>query len=171
MLIDYWDYAGKSYDPVTTHRIRLSDIHACAKKQGVEFQYGDILIIRSGFVENYARLDEQQRAHLGTLKIPEHEFVGVEQTEDMLDFLHDNYFSAVVGDAPAFEAWPRGSINLHQYLLTRWGVPIGEMWDLDQLAETCKRKKQYTFFLASVPANVRGRWTPPCHAAHDALTK
>ncbi|KAI1609818.1 hypothetical protein EDD37DRAFT_378960 [Exophiala viscosa] len=156
VLIDYWDYAGKSYDPITTHRITLSDIHAIAKKHGIEFQYGDILIIRSGFTENYVSLDEKQRAHLGTLKIPEHAFVGVEQTEDMLDFLHDNYFSAVVGDAPAFEAWPRQSINLHQYLLTRWGVPIGEMWDLDQLAETCKRKNQYAFFVASVPTNVRG---------------
>jgi hypothetical protein len=160
VLIDYWAYAGKSYDPNTTHRIALSDIHAIAKKQGVEFQYGDILMIRSGFVDTYNRLDEKQRAHLGTLKIPEHTFVGVEQTEDMLDFLHDNYFSAVVGDAPAFEAWPRQSINLHQYLVPRWGVPIGEMWDLERLAETCKRKKQYTFFIASAPANVPGMWTP-----------
>lgn len=156
VLIDYWDHVGKNYDPVTTHRIPLSDIHAIAQKHDIKFQYGDILFIRSGFVENYGGLDKAQRAHLGTLKIPEHTYVGVEQTEDMLDFLHDNYFSAVVGDAPAFESWPRQGLNLHQYLLPRWGLPIGEMWDLDQLAETCKRKNQYTFFLASVPSNVRG---------------
>ncbi|KAK6365540.1 hypothetical protein LTS17_011259 [Exophiala oligosperma] len=156
VLIDYWDYAGKSYDPITTHRIPLKDVQACAKAQGVEFQYGDLLLIRSGFVDHYDRLDEKGRKQLGTLQIPDHTFVGVEQTEEMLDFLHDNYFSAVIGDAPAFEAWPRAEFNLHQYLLPRWGVPIGEMWNLERLAETCKRKKQYTFFITSAPANVPG---------------
>lgn len=122
----------------------------------MEFQYGDLLLIRSGFVDHYDRLDEKGRKQLGTLQIPDHTFVGVEQTEEMLDFLHDNYFSAVIGDAPAFEAWPRAEFNLHQYLLPRWGVPIGEMWNLERLAETCKRKKQYTFFITSAPANVPG---------------
>ncbi|KIW91969.1 uncharacterized protein Z519_06951 [Cladophialophora bantiana CBS 173.52] len=156
VLIDYWGYVGGNYDPISSHRIPLSEIQACAKKQGVEFQHGDILLVRSGFVSAYNGLDDQGRAHLGTLTIPEHTFAGVEATEDMLDFLHDNYFSAVVGDAPAFEAWPVKELSLHQYLLPRWGVPIGEMWDLEQLAETCKRKQQYTFFISSVPANVPG---------------
>lgn len=28
------------------------------------------------------------------------------QGEEELDWLHDCYFAAVAGDAPAFEAWP-----------------------------------------------------------------
>ncbi|KAK5045501.1 hypothetical protein LTR84_009119 [Exophiala bonariae] len=156
ILIDYWGYTGKSYDPITTHRISLEDIHACAKSQGLQFQYGDLLFIRSGFVDHYNRLSETERKHLGMLKKSEHAFVGVEQTEEMLDFLHNNYFSAVVGDAPAFEAWPRSGINLHEYLLPLWGLPIGEMWDLDKLAEMCRSRKQYTFFISSAPANVPG---------------
>lgn len=128
----------------------------------MEFQYGDLLLIRSGFVDHYDRLNEKERKHLGTLKIAEHTFVGVEQTEEMLDFLHDNYFSAVTGDAPAFEAFPRPPLNLHAYLLPRWGLPIGEMWDLERLAETCKSKKQYTFFVASAPANVPGMYMSSC---------
>jgi hypothetical protein len=117
-----------------------------------------MLLVRSGFIDKYNSLDEKQRAHLGTLKIPEHTFVGVEQTEDMADFLHDNYFSAVIGDAPAFEAWPPAPFSLHQYLLPRWGTPIGEMWDLEELGRLCKEKKQYAFFMASVTANVPGKY-------------
>lgn len=171
VLIDYWDYTGKNYNPTTTHRISLRDIHACAKAQGVEFQYGDLLFIRSGFVDHYDGLDEKERNHLGTLTIPEHTFVGVEQTEEMLDFLHDNYFSAVIGDAPAFEAWPRSGLSLHEYFLPRWGLPIGEMWNLERLAETCKSKHQYTFFISSAPANVPGMYPGICHVRkRDALT-
>ena len=32
-------------------------------------------------------------------------YAGLAQEERILDWLHDCYFSAVSGDAPAFEAW------------------------------------------------------------------
>jgi kynurenine formamidase len=157
VLIDYWEYAKKSYDPNTTHRITVKDILEVAKLQKVEFQYGDILIIRSGWVETYHKLDFQARdaiakAHLRPT------FVGVEQTDEMLDFLHDNYFSAVAGDTPAFEAWPTNQDWFcHQFLLPLWGVPIGEMWDLEKLAETCKERGAYSFYFSSIPTNVPGK--------------
>jgi kynurenine formamidase len=129
----------------------------CAKQQNVEFQYGDILIIRSGWLENYHKLDLAARNALSKAKPT---FVGVEQTPGMLDFLHDNYFSAVAGDTPAFEAWPTNQDWFHhQYLLSCWGVPIGEMWDLEELAETCKQRNSYTFYFSSIPTNVYGK--PP----------
>ena len=33
-------------------------------------------------------------------------YAGLAQEEEMLDWLHDCWFAAVAGDAPAFEAWP-----------------------------------------------------------------
>ncbi|OQU99466.1 hypothetical protein CLAIMM_05096 [Cladophialophora immunda] len=157
VLIDYWDYAGRSYDPNTTHRITLEEIRACAEKENVKFQYGDILIIRSGFVDVYNSMDTEQRVALGTKDPRKCTFVGVEQTQPMIEFLHDNYFSAVAGDAPAFEAWPTNQDWFHhQYLLSLWGVPIGEMWDLEKLSEVCKRRGQYSFFFTSSPNNVAG---------------
>lgn len=33
-------------------------------------------------------------------------YAGIAQEEKVLDWLHDCYFAAVSGDAPAFEAWP-----------------------------------------------------------------
>ncbi|KIX98790.1 uncharacterized protein Z520_05251 [Fonsecaea multimorphosa CBS 102226] len=159
VLLDYYGYCGATYDPLSTHRIPLTELQACAASQNVTFQPGDILLVRSGFVTKYNSLSDSERAKLGTQSFAEHAFAGVEATEGMLDFLHDNYFAAVVGDAPAFEAWPMPpTFSLHQYLLPRWGVPIGEMWDLDRLADVCKKKGQYAFFLSSVPANVPGEF-------------
>jgi kynurenine formamidase len=158
VLIDYWSYAKKSYDPNTTHAITLKNLLECAKQQKIEFQYGDILIIRSGWLDNYNKLDTKARETLPTVKPT---FVGVEQTQEMLDFLHDNYFSAVVGDTPAFEAWPTNQDWFcHQYLISLWGSPIGEMWDLEKLAETCKQSGKYAFYFSSMPANVPGEFPP-----------
>ncbi|GIZ47900.1 hypothetical protein CKM354_001097700 [Cercospora kikuchii] len=157
VLLDVWSHLGKSYDPFTTRPITLEELKSCADAQGVQFQYGDILIIRSGWLDAYTGMSSAARQALGDVKDYAHEFVGVEQTSEMLDFLHDNYFSAVAGDTPGFEAWPPKPPHvLHAHLLPLWGLPIGEMWDLEQLAETCKKYKQYAFFFSSSPSNVPG---------------
>ena len=63
-------------------------------------------------------MDLPKRKALGTVKNYAHEFFGVEQSAEMADFLHDNYFSAVAGDTPAFEAWPTDKVwNHHRNLL------------------------------------------------------
>lgn len=158
-MIDYWRYANKSYDPFTTHAISLSELLACAKAQGVEFQYGDILIIRSGWIDAYNNKSQDFRDVLGTVKNYAHNFVGVEQSQEMADFLHDNYFSAVAGDTPAFEAWPTDKDwSHHVNLLPLWGVPIGEMWDLEKLSQMCHEHKKYVFYFSSMPTNVMGMY-------------
>jgi hypothetical protein len=75
----------------------------CAKVQKVEFQYGDTLSIRSGWLVNYHTSDSTTRHALSKAKPT---FVGIEQISEVLDLSHDNYFSAVAGDTPAFEARP-----------------------------------------------------------------
>ena len=155
-MIDYWSWVQKSYDPNTTHRITLKDILACARAQNVEFRYGDILMIRTGWIDAYQRMDAIARKAIGEVKNYAHEFVGVEQSAEMLDFLHDQYFSVVAGDNPAFEAWPTGPSPLHPSVLALWGLPIGEMWDLEKLSEMCKKYNRYDFFFNSIPMNVAG---------------
>lgn len=160
VLLDYWSYAqqnNKTYDPNTTHSISLDELLACAKAQGTTFRYGDILLVRSGWIYNYNRLDQAARDSLKRDNIYEHAFVGVEGSKDMVDFLHDNYFAAVAGDTPAWEAWPPNPDWVHHlYLLPRWGCPIGEMWDMEKLSETCRKHNRYEFFFTSSPANVPG---------------
>lgn len=34
---------------------------------------------------------------------------------------------------------------------------MGELWDLEKLAEKCKAEGRYTFFLTSAPDNVSGK--------------
>lgn len=48
------------------------------------------------------------------------------------------------------------SYHLHEYILALWGMPLGEMLDLERLAQKCKEHGRYTFFFSSTPANVPG---------------
>jgi hypothetical protein len=148
---------GESYDPLTSHPISVSAIQEIARKRNITFQYGDILIIRSGFIDNYNRLPQAKRDALKDIPPKEYTLVGAEQSDDMLDFLYNNYFAAVVGDTPAFEMWPSSKPwHLHHTILPKWGMPIGEMWDLERLAEVCKRTGRYEFFVTSAPSNMPG---------------
>ena len=40
-------------------------------------------------------------------------------------------------------------------------MPMGELWDLEKLAEKCKAEGRYTFFLTSAPDNVSGKLNQP----------
>lgn len=47
--------------------------------------------------------------------------------------------------------------HLHEYILALWGMPLGEMLDLEKLAQTCREKNRWTFFFTAAPANVQGK--------------
>lgn len=105
MFIDYklWaDKQGIVYSPFSAKRITTKEIEAVAKDQGVEFKQGDIFIIRSGFTDALGGMtaNEQEEA-LGT-----HQTCGVEGTEDSARWFWNHHFTAVAGDAIAFETIP-----------------------------------------------------------------
>ena len=96
--------------------------------------------------------------------------MGIESTEEVLEWLWENQFAAVAGDSPSFESSPVGGgkgpgdgpvIVLHQWLLAGWGMPIGEMFDLEELARHCRECGRWSFFLTSVPLKVSRH--PNCH--------
>ncbi|CAK45479.1 hypothetical protein CBS63078_3587 [Aspergillus niger] len=171
ILLDYKHYADThsiTYDPYTTHRISYASLQACAQSQGLDLRPasqggdikpGDILFIRSGFIERYYALTPERRAEY-VLNRPHTDlhFAGLSQEEPILDWLHDCYFAAVAGDSPTFEAWPPEKEDgfIHQQILALWGMPLGEMWDFETLARRCREIGRWVVFVTSAPANVVG---------------
>ncbi|GME63438.1 hypothetical protein GTA08_BOTSDO05670 [Neofusicoccum parvum] len=147
------------YEPFKTGSIPLSQLHACAKDQGVEIKFGDILLIRSGYLAAYNTMGKSELSALSKVVPPT--FTGVEQSEGMLQWIWEN-FSAVAGDQPSFECWPsQKEYLLHEVLLAGWGCPIGELFDLEALAEHCAKEKRWSFFLTSKVCNVPGGVASP----------
>ncbi|CAI7634210.1 unnamed protein product [Penicillium pancosmium] len=171
VLLDYYHYAhthNKPYHPYKAHAISLAELQACATTQGLDIRPesqggdirpGDVLFVRSGFVREYYKLNPDERHAAATRKNPE--FAGLSREKPVQDWLYDCYFAAGVGDSPTFEVWPPPGfgpdhISLHQSMLSLWGCPIGEMWDLEQLAVKCRALDKWTFFMTSAPANMPG---------------
>lgn len=173
VLLDYYHYAhthNKPYHPYKAHEISFAELKACATSQGLDIRPesrggdirpGDVLFVRSGFVQEYYKLSPDERHAAATRKRPE--FAGLSHEKLVRDWLHDCYFAAGVGDSPTFEVWPPPGfgpdhISLHQSMLSLWGCPIGEMWDLEKLAVKCRALGKWTFFMTSAPANMPGKF-------------
>ena len=166
VLLDYQRWAssqGIVYSPGERHEITVEALRETARVQRVQFQPGDILLVYSGWIAWYLSLDDQERIALAA---PPHTAVGLAQGEQTLRFLWDEHFAAVAGDTIAFEAYPahpeRGF--MHETLLALWGMPIGELFDLEALAEDCAADGIYEGFFTSAPLNTLGGVASPPNA-------
>ncbi|MCJ1358895.1 MAG: hypothetical protein MMC33_008895 [Icmadophila ericetorum] len=173
ILLDYYSYAqanGISYPHFKTYGITYEELVKCGKSHGIDIRpesqggdikIGDLLFIRTGFVDAYYKTDPAEWAKVAIRAMDDpvdpQSWAGVQQEEAMVDWLHDCWFAVVAGDQPSFESWPtKQEYHLHEYLLALWGCPIGEMFDLEALSKKCQEHKRWTFFVTSSPANCIG---------------
>lgn len=175
-FLDWYHWAtevqGRTIDATSSHTIPFSELRQTAVHQGISLdtmRAGDILIIRSGYLAEYASMPEEKRVRLDQeYETTKPNNIGVEATEELLAFLWEKRIAAVAGDSRTFEAWPcpeeKKKWHLHQWLLAGWGMPIGELWDLERLSEVARRLERYTFFLTSAPMNVPGGVASPPNA-------
>lgn len=101
VLIDYASYAkrqGISYEAFSGHPITVADIEAIAKEQGVTFNAGDVLFIRTGYVAAYKAADEARRKLAA-----EGKWVGLSQGKETVEWLWAKQFAALAADCPGFE--------------------------------------------------------------------
>ncbi|KAJ5631573.1 uncharacterized protein N7484_011673, partial [Penicillium longicatenatum] len=147
---------------LSTHQVRLTDILEVAKENKVTFQKGDILFVRIGVTKEWdTYMTDAQKQAYSDNSSPEH--AGVEATTEVLRWLWDTGFAAIASDAISWEVYPPQSpdIFLHEYVLAGWGMPIGELFDLEALPRTCQELQRWSFFVASVPLNMPGGVSSP----------
>ncbi|KAB8225667.1 hypothetical protein BDV33DRAFT_198578 [Aspergillus novoparasiticus] len=164
VLIDYAAWAEKkgiTYSTFSTHQVRLSDILEIAKECNITFQKGDILFVRVGVTKEWDTvMTDEQKKQYSENPSPEH--AGVEATTDMLRWLWDSGFAAIASDTISWEVYPpQSDVFLHEYVLAGWGMPIGELFDLEALARICQDLQRWSFFVASVPLNMPGGVSSP----------
>ncbi|SPO06309.1 uncharacterized protein DNG_08998 [Cephalotrichum gorgonifer] len=164
VLLDYaaWaDKKGIEITPFESQSITASTLEEIAASQGTTFKEGDILFIRTGWIRAYLKFTDEECAALAAKTSPP--AIGLESSEEMLRFLWDQSFAAVAGDQPSMEAWPCQDPRfwLHEWLLAGWGMPIGELFDLEKLAEECQKRGRWSFFFSSVPLKVPGGVASP----------
>lgn len=155
----------------------LETVLAIAAERAIDFRPGDIIFLRTGFTRAWEAATAGDKTAMMAKK--PFEYVGVESTLAVVQFLWDSCIAAIAGDCPGFEAWPpAGAVvdgggagrdgvmekGMHQTLISGIGMPIGEMFDLEDLAAECERQGRWTFFVTSMPLNLRGGVASPPNA-------
>ncbi|WP_030948829.1 cyclase family protein [Streptomyces sp. NRRL S-646] len=139
------------------HPITTEDLRATVERQGPtsEVRRGDIVLVRTGQLARVRRAlarGEGWGTYAGG-PAPGLSFGTV-------GWLHGTEIAAIATDTWGFEVRPNefpGSFQpLHQVVLPHVGLLVGEMWDLDALAEHCADDGVYEFLLAAQPLPFTG---------------
>uniref|UniRef100_A0A8H7NBP4 Cyclase n=1 Tax=Bionectria ochroleuca TaxID=29856 RepID=A0A8H7NBP4_BIOOC len=154
-----WTIAIDHFSP---HGITVDVVKAIADESKIEFQPGDVLFLRTGYVDAYRQLLKDRRIEVAGVR----EWCGLAQSRETTEWLWERQFAAVACDAPGFEVRPPNNKawHLHPILLAGWGTPIGELFALDALADACRAQGKFSFFFTSAPLNYSGAVASPPNA-------
>ena len=158
---------GRPIDCNTSEPITVADLEGTRRAQKVEFTPGDVWIIHLGWVAWYEQQPPQKRQQMtntATLKTP-----GLECCEAMAEWIFDRHPAALCSDNPALEAWPPPNFMnpdgfLHHWIIGRFGMAIGEMFQTTHLAADCASDGVYEGLFVSAPLNIAGGTGSPPNA-------
>ena len=159
--------------------IAASEIQECLAAQGTELREGDVLLVRFGWITWYLQQPQSVRDWLGDRD--QFRSAGFEPTEELARTLWNLHIAAIGCDNPGIEIWPRGAhleasvleevkadrrrtheMFAHALLLPMLGLPLGEMFALDALADDCAADGRYECMFTSAPLNLpSGVASPP----------
>ena len=159
--------AGRAMDCGARVDITVDDLEGTRRAAGIEFQPGDVWLLHTGWIEWYeqqAPLVRQQISITQNLKTP-----GLQCSEEMAAYIFDRHPAAICGDNPALEAWPPPNFMdpdgfLHHWIIGRFGMAIGEMFQLTGLSEACARENVYQCLFVGAPLNIQGGTGSPPNA-------
>lgn len=133
------------------YAIQAEELEACCAMQGVDVGEGDIVLVRTGAIAQV-----RDRGSWGTYAAGPAPGLGVSSA----NFFAFRNCAAVATDTWGLEPQPNETTDiyqpLHSILLVNAGMLIGEMFDLEALAEDCAQDRVYEFMLVAAPLTVTG---------------
>jgi hypothetical protein len=146
--------SGTPWDPFSGACIEVDEIIQIMRANNIEPLPGDILCVRTGWIEKYRSLlnSGEEIPDLGM------RFSGIASHHSMARFLWDNQFAAICSDNPAVESAPGDPKNgsLHRRLIPGLGFALAELLDLDLLAEKCNERSSAYFQFVAAPLALEG---------------
>jgi kynurenine formamidase len=142
VLLDVARWKGvECLDP--QDRITGDDLDAVAAAQGVEVAEGDIVLVRTGMLAEYRRSGSWTSYH------GPHPGLALGAAE----WLYDHNVAAVAADNGAVEGVDKSktplAVPMHLVTLRDMGLPLGETFYLEELADDCADDGVYECFLVA----------------------
>jgi kynurenine formamidase len=140
------------------YAITGDDLDEAAAKFGVTVEPGDILLLRTGHITTFTR-----QADRAAFNGPQ---PGL--SPYATEWLHDKSVAAVAADNLAVEV-QRGGLDpdfgdlmpFHMLALRDMGLPLGELFDFEELSADCAADGQYDFLFSGAPLPVTGGFGSP----------
>jgi kynurenine formamidase len=153
---------GRAYDPLRGETITEDDLAAAADRQRVSVRPGDVLCVRTGWIEAYRGLDAAGRAAISAAP----RISGLSGSEAMARYLWDLGIAALATDNPSVEVAPGDPAvgSLHRRLIPALGFALAELLDLQRLAALCAEDQRFAFLFVAVPMNLPGAVGSPANA-------
>ncbi len=132
-------------------RIRPEDLDLCAETQGVTVESGDIVLVRTGMMTRCLEQGSWEGYCGGDAP-------GL--SIHCARWLYEREIAAVATDTWGVEVRPNETPDcfqpLHMISLRNTGLLLGEIFNLDELAEACASDGNYDFFFTAPPLPITG---------------
>jgi hypothetical protein len=153
---------GEDYDPLGSVAIEAAELEAIVAAQEIELRPGDVLCLRTGWIDAYRELDAAGRARLAE----EVRVSGLAGSEEVARFLWDSGAIAVAADNPTLEVAPGDAAvgSLHRRLIPLLGFVVGELLDFGPLAAAAAGDSRWDFMFVSIPLYLPGGVGSPANA-------
>lgn len=155
IMIDFEKHFGRG-----PFAVDFDQLQRILDEDGIAVETGDILVLHTGFSDvllgcgGAPTAEDMQQGYSG-LK-------GMDPR--ILDWIRDSGVAAIVSDSLGVEAVPDiekefesgPMLPIHDLCLFRLGIPLGEMWNLGNLARWLRSNNRYRFMLTAPPLRLPG---------------
>jgi kynurenine formamidase len=126
--------------------IGREELDACAAAQGVRIGQGDYVLIRTGQMG-----DVKRRGSWGDYAAGSAPGLGLTSSE----WIHEHRLAGIATDTWGMEVLPNETTDvfqpLHVILIVHMGLWVGEIFDLEQLAQRCTELGRWEFLFSAPP--------------------
>lgn len=177
VLVDLARWAAmedSEFDPARWRTYSVADLERAMDHQGVRLEHGDALLLRTGWLDTVLRHTPSQRQEFRERNVSP----GLEQSEEMAAWLWDTGVCLVAADNMSVESLPPRPESpfvpddeghdvpfpglMHHVLIPLLGLALGELWNLDPLAEACAADGRWDVLLTASPLGlIGGVGSPP----------
>lgn len=172
---------GKALDHAAGEAFSVDALDAALNRQGTKIEPGDIVMIRTGFLDWYFNRigPEERHAIPDRLRSP-----GLEQSHRTLQWIWDHRIAVLAADNVAVEALPAVTSSpfssiaeaggkryfnalggmMHPSMIALLGLCLGELWDLEAFAAACSTDNRFEALVTIKPLNLVGGVGSPANA-------
>ncbi|MFF9207687.1 MULTISPECIES: cyclase family protein [unclassified Streptomyces] len=140
--------------------------------QGCSVEPGDLLLVHTGWAHWYLTTTAENRRETRARR----RATGFAQSRDFAAWCWDHRIALMATDTFAVEVLPvldssdfhdsapEDDGMMHQELIAKLGLPLGELWNLHALAEDCRTTGRWDSLLTVKPLNLTGGVGSPANA-------